>query len=144
MDSSGVLRNDNREYKTEKGVTMATQHNPDNPDQQAPDPATIYGREKPEAESGQGRLTNNRGTPTHRTDQIPDAVHHKQPPRQINADDPAASAHRAGPDAHLPPPEPVDHSMNEEEPDGWDLAPIEHKPKRDRRHPRTEGKGGTP
>jgi len=120
---------------------MATERKEDS-DQEVPDPATVYGRERPECESGMGRLTNNRGTPTKRADQIPDAVHFKQGPKQINADDPAAAHHQS--DAHMPPPEPVDHSMAEDEPDGWDLAPIEHKPKRDRRHPRTEGKGGTP
>lgn len=37
-----------------------------------------------------------------------------------------------------------DHSMLDEEPDGWDQAPTDiHDPKM-KRHPRKEGKGGTP
>ena len=43
----------------------------------------------------------------------------------------------------MPPPHPVDHSMHDEEPDGWDQAPTDIKNPRDKRHPRTEGKGGT-
>lgn len=37
-----------------------------------------------------------------------------------------------------------DHSMLDEEPDGWDQAPTDiHDPKM-KRHSRKEGKGGTP
>jgi len=111
--------------------------------QEVPDPATVYGREKPEAEAGMGRLNNNRSTPTRRADQMPDAVTNKQPLRQINAED-ADAAQQGSAMQGLRPPEPVDRSMFDEEPDGWDLAPTEKRPRRQRRHPRTEGKGGTP
>lgn len=37
-----------------------------------------------------------------------------------------------------------DHSMKEEEPLGWDEAPTGDEPEHEHRHPRQEGKGGTP
>jgi hypothetical protein len=44
----------------------------------------------------------------------------------------------------MPPAANVDHSMHEEEPDGWDMAPTDiHDPKQ-QRQPRIGGKGGTP
>jgi hypothetical protein len=56
--------------------------------QEAPDPARVYERAKPEAEAGIGRLDNNDGaTPTRRPDQMGDAVTHAQKARQINAHD---------------------------------------------------------
>jgi len=56
----------------------------------APDPATSYERAKPHKESGQGRLDNNdNATPTDSPDRAEDAVKHKQPLRQINAEDAA-------------------------------------------------------
>ena len=58
----------------------------------APDPATSYERAKPEKESGMGRLDNNRGTPVKSPDRIESAVRHKQPLRQLNADDVVNSA----------------------------------------------------
>lgn len=42
------------------------------------------------------------------------------------------------------PAEQPDHSMNQEEPLGWDQAPNEDTPDADKRHPRQDGKGGTP
>lgn len=54
----------------------------------APDPARSYGREKPEAEAGMGRLDNNmEATPAATPDKMEQAVGNKQPLRQINADD---------------------------------------------------------
>jgi hypothetical protein len=105
--------------------------------EQAPDPARSYERAKPEAESGMGRLDNNKGTPTRRADKMDQAVTHKQSPHQINAEDDNSPA--AGP--LMPQP---DHSMHEEEPDGWDQAPTDIHNPREKRHPRKEGKGGTP
>ncbi len=55
--------------------------------QQVPDPATVYERAKPEAESGQGRLDNNKATPARHADRIADTVGNKQASRQLNADD---------------------------------------------------------
>jgi hypothetical protein len=96
----------------------------------APDPASSYGREKPEKEAGMGRLDNNKATPANRPDQMNDAVKNKQPPRQINAQD--------------EPKEQPDHSMHEEEPLDVDLAPQDIKDPKMKRHPRKEGRGGTP
>ena len=115
-----------------------------------PDPASSYGREKPEHESGQGRLENNKATPSQAPDRMDHAVHHKQDPRQINADDeaqsggllgrmPSGGPRSVGAESSQP-----DHSMKEEEPDGWDQAPTDIHDPRQKRHPRTEGRGGTP
>ena len=104
----------------------------------APDPARSYERAKPEAESGAGRLDNNKGTPR----QDPDRMHHpvtnRQGPRQINAEDEQAQQKQKET------PSQPDHSMFEEEPDGWDQAPQDIHDPRQKRHPRKEGKGGTP
>jgi hypothetical protein len=121
------------------------------PPQQAPDPARVYERAKPEAESGMGRLDNNIAVPIDRPDATPDAAGNAHASRQLNSSDALdeRAARTPGPDAPppnraMPPPEPVDHSMLEEEPDGWDMAPTDISNPRDKRHPRTEGKGGTP
>jgi hypothetical protein len=105
--------------------------------QQVPDPASSYGREKPEHESGMGRLDNNKATPSNRPDRMDEAVRNRQKPRQINADD-------GRQDVALPPPGDPDHSMKEEEPMGADQAPTDIHNPRDQRQPRTKGKGGTP
>ena len=107
---------------------------------QAPDPARSYERAKPEAESGMGRLDNNtNATPQRSPDRTPDAVTNQQDPRQVNAHDVVDD--RA---ARRPAPAQPDHSMKEEEPDGWDQAPADIHDPRQQRHPRREGKGGTP
>jgi hypothetical protein len=112
-----------------------------------PDPASSYERAKPEKEAGQGRLDNNIATPTDRPDHTRDAVHNKQSPeRQINAhesEDERSSRPMTDAAADRPAGE-VDHSMFEEEPDGWDQAPLDIKDPRHKRHSRTEGRGGTP
>jgi hypothetical protein len=108
---------------------MANENRPAS-NQQAPDPASSYERAKPEMEAGQGRMENNKGVPDARPDRGQDAVTNRQDPtRQINAQDT---------------PKQPDHSMHEEEPDGWDMAPTDIHDKRQQRHPRTEGRGGTP
>ncbi|HEX4125164.1 MAG TPA: hypothetical protein VHY37_10600 [Tepidisphaeraceae bacterium] len=53
----------------------------------APDTARIYGREKPEAEGGMGRLDNNAATPCRSADKMEQTVRNRQEPRQINAED---------------------------------------------------------
>ena len=53
----------------------------------APDTARVYERAKPEAESGMGRLDNNKGTPARHADRMPDAVPNKHLSRQINAEE---------------------------------------------------------
>ena len=61
-----------------------------------------------------------------------------RPASKEHAPDPATAYERAKP-AQQP-----DHSMHDEEPDGWDMAPTDIHDKQQRRHPRKEGKGGTP
>jgi len=111
--------------------------------QDAPDPARSYERANPENEAGMGRLDNNDGaTPTEQPDKMPRAVKNAQDPRQINAHEVVNERAARAPSA-LPPPKEPDHSMLDEEPDGWDQAPTDIKDPRQKRHPRREGKGGT-
>lgn len=107
--------------------------------QQAPDPSDNYERSHPEHEAGMGRLDNNVATPENDPDRQQQATKNRQDPtRQINAED--VTNQRAG----APAAEQPDHSMHEEEPNGWDQAPTDIHDPRHKRHPRTEGKGGTP
>lgn len=115
---------------------MAEQNRPLSPEQ-APDPTNNYERSHPEREAGMGRLENNKATPTNDPDRQEQAVTNKQDPRQLNAQD--AVNQRGG-----PAPEQPDHSMKDEEPLGWDQAPTDIQDPKKQRHPRTEGKGGTP
>ena len=112
----------------------------------APDPATTYERAKPEKEAGMGRLDNNPHRPHQTSDKMEEAVSNKQPSRQLNADDVVNSraANPAGGASIRPEPEQPDHSMKDEEPMGWDQAPTDIRSPRDQRHPKTDGKGGTP
>ena len=105
---------------------MADQNKPARSPKQAPDPARSYERAKPEAESGMGRLDSDLATPSDRPDRQEDAVKHRQSSRQINTEDAA------------------DASMHDEEPLGEDQMPTEATEPRRKRHPRIEGKGGTP
>jgi len=103
--------------------------------QDAPDPSNSYERSHPEREAGMGRLDNNKGTPTNRPDAQAETVTNRQDPqRQINAQETSGR----------PAPRQPDHSMKEEEPDGWDQAPLDIHDRQKKRHPRKEGKGGTP
>jgi hypothetical protein len=52
-----------------------------------PDTARVYGRERPEAEAGMGRLDNNKATPCRSADKLEETVRNRQPLRQINAED---------------------------------------------------------
>ena len=109
--------------------------------QDAPDPSNAYERAHPEREAGMGRLDNNKAVPTNRPDQTPDAVRNKQnPEHQINAHE------LTGDRAHgqMPPPQPVDHSMNDEPPTDAETMPQDIDDPRHKRHSRTGGKGGTP
>lgn len=103
---------------------MAEQMHPSSP-RNAPDPSNNYERSHPEREAGMGRLDNEKGTPTDRPDKMDEAVENRQRPRQANAREPEGS-------------------MLDEEPRGEDLAPQDIHEKRFQRHPRREGKGGTP
>jgi hypothetical protein len=53
----------------------------------APDPARVYGRERPESEAGMGRLDNNSATPYRSADKLEETVRNRQENRQINAED---------------------------------------------------------
>ena len=63
---------------------MPSQNRPAS-NKQAPDPATSYGREKPDKEAGAGRLDNNTSTPANEPDKAHNAVKNKSQQRQINA-----------------------------------------------------------
>ena len=109
-----------------------------------PDPSRSYERAKPEAESGMGRLDNNKSTPTDDPDRADQTVKNRQPPRQINADEVTDENRSNKPGSPPPPRHQPDQSLNEEEPLGEDLMPTDIRDKRKKRHPRIEGKGGTP
>ena len=114
--------------------------------QQAPDPAHSYERSKPERESGQGRLENNmRATPIGHDDKAGNAVTNRSTPREVAAHD-ITNARKGNDPAEPsgPAPDQPDHSMKDEEPMGWDQAPQDIDDDRQKRHPRTEGRGGTP
>src|SRR5688572_22607715 len=97
--------------------------------QDAPDPSNAYERSHPEREAGMGRLDNVKAVPTDRPDQQDQAVKNRQDPsRQVNAQELEGR----------PAPEQPDHSMKDEEPDGWDQAPADIKDPRHKRHPRKE------
>ena len=124
----------------------AEQNRPASPSQ-APDPANNYERAHPEREAGMGRLDNNEAVPADSPDRGEQAVTNKQDStRQINAHDEVNVRGGAGAPGAAPAPaaEQPDHSMHDEEPDGWDQAPIDIDNPRAKRHPRTEGRGGTP
>ena len=116
---------------------MAEQMRPAS-NEQAPDPSNNYERSHPEREAGMGRLENNNATPQQQPSGTRAAVPNKQKPdRQINAED-------TNQPEQQPLPNQPDHSMKDEEPTGWDQAPQDIQDPRQKRHPRTEGKGGTP
>jgi hypothetical protein len=108
----------------------------------APDPARSYERAKPEKESGMGRLDNNKAIPARAPDHVEDAVKNKQGLRQLNAHDVVDD--RRGRSLETPAPVQLDHTMNEEEPMGWDQAPEDIHNPRDQRQPKADGLGGTP
>jgi hypothetical protein len=114
----------------------------------APDPARSYERAKPEKESGMGRLDNNKATPARVPDRQEQTVTHRQEPRQINAHDEtqqrAQGQSPQGQQQDQSAPNQPDHSMKDEEPLGWDQAPTDISNPRNQRHPRRDGKGGTP
>jgi hypothetical protein len=126
-------------------ATMAEQMRPASP-QQAPDPSNAYERSHPERESGQGRLDNNmRATPARQDDKADDAVTNRSTPRETTAHDITNARKSSDPgEPSEPAPDQPEHSMKDEEPMGWDQAPQDIHEDRQKRHPRTEGRGGTP
>ena len=117
---------------------------------QAPKTASSYERAQPSLNSP----TQGVQVPQTRTPEMPDASGPEGTKPQdkskrsgdeapgeadSDADSDTASSPASRP---LTDPDSIDHSMLDEEPDGWDLAPNDiHDPER-KRHPRTEGKGG--
>ena len=119
---------------------MAEQMRPPSP-QQAPDPSTSYERSHPGREVGMGRLDNNKATPRNTPNWQKETVTNRHDPgRQINAHD--AVNQRGGPAPEAP--EQPDHSLKDEEPLAWEQAPSDAVDRKDQRHPRRDGKGGTP
>jgi hypothetical protein len=116
---------------------MADKHGHPLTNSDAPDASNSYERAHPENESGMGRLDNNKFVPADRADSMKSTISHAQDPtHQLNSEDVIDQRSTAA--------EQPDHSMKGEAPMGWDMAPQEAKPTQQRRHPRTEGKGGTP
>jgi hypothetical protein len=56
-------------------------------DLNGPEPARVYERAHPANEGGMGRMDNNKAIPEPSPDHMEQAVTHRQPSRQINADD---------------------------------------------------------
>ena len=119
----------------------------------APDPANNYERAQPENESGMGSLHHQGqdATPTNQPDNLSDVVSNAHPgDRQLNAhDDPGGTGGGGQPLNQInlskpAAPDRPDHSMFDEEAQGWDTAPTDISNPRDKRHPRTGGKGGAP
>lgn len=66
---------------------------------QAPDPARVYERAKPEAEGGMGRLHADKAPPAKQEDKMHQAVKNRQKNKQINAEDENAEPEKADGDA---------------------------------------------
>lgn len=113
---------------------------PPSSNKDAPDPSNSYERSHPEREGGMGKKnTHQTATPTPAKDGMSKSVKHSQDgAHQINGADALNQRGGAVPD-HQP-----THSMNDEEPMGSDLAPTDIRDPKNKRHPRTGGKGGTP
>ena len=124
---------------------MAEQMRPESK-QKAPDPSHNYERSHPSREGGMNSPVG-QATPTDAPDRSGTTVAN-DPARQINAEDSTQKReHSVTPSPAGSPaaaPQQPDHSMFEEEPTGWDQAPQNIKDPQQKRHPRTEGKGGTP
>jgi hypothetical protein len=122
---------------------MAEQMRPSSKEN-APDPANSYERTNPGREAGMGRMDAPKSTPADAPDSGKQAVTNEQnPARQVNAQDAGARGsvgQQQQVQQHLPPQ--PDHSMKDEEPLGWDQTPTGTQDAEQKRHPRTEGKGG--
>src|SRR4051794_39727710 len=117
---------------------MADQTRPASPNQ-AQDPANSYERANPNQEAGMGRLDNNAATPQQQADDPQRAATNRQSPeRHVNAQETGNARSSRQPGQQQP-----DHSMHDEE--GLDEQyPKGAQDARDKRQPRTGGKGGTP
>jgi len=94
---------------------MANPHMRPTSDDLAPDTARVYERADPKKEGGMGRLDNNVSTPAKSPDRIEDAVKHRQPLRQLNADDVTDAREEGMADGEL-------IRSEEPRPDGSDIA----------------------
>jgi hypothetical protein len=89
-------------------------------------------------------------TPENAPDRQEQTVKNRQDPRQINAEESVddRATHKPGAPPPATPPQATqpdpDHSMLEEQFLGEDQMPADIHDKRQQRHPRTEGRGGTP
>lgn len=109
-------------------------------DERVPDTARVYERAKPEKEAGMGRLEDDSRPADAVGDRGSQAVKNRQDPsRSINADDAPAKPETADRAIRQQP----DHSMKDEEPLGWDQAPMDIHNPREKRHPRPKDPGGT-
>jgi hypothetical protein len=123
---------------------MASENRPASKED-APDPARSYGREKPEAEAGMGRLDNNISTPTNSPDRAEDAVKNKQDPtRQINAQDVVDQRATRGGASEGARSSELGRTMADDDQIDTDTIPEESENPREKRNPRVGGKGGTP
>ena len=107
---------------------------------QVQDPSMNYERAMPGRESPSGSLDQKYPRPHAHPDTAgPESTsgRHTNAP---NSDSLELSTSK-GPETN---PGEVSHSMNQEEPAGWDLAPTDIKDPTQKRHPRPDGKGGTP
>jgi uncharacterized Zn-finger protein len=105
---------------------------------QAPDPANNYERAKPERESPSGSLDQKYPRPHAHTDEVgPESTSGKHTNRPDTDSQELSTS--VQPSVN---PGQVQHSMRDEEPDGWDQAPTDIHDPQQKRHSRTEGKGG--
>lgn len=105
----------------------------------APDPADSYERARPENVSPHGGLDQAKA-PVH---EVPD----KNAPEGTTArhtNRPNSDSMENSTEVQPVSPDDVEHSMKDEEPDGWDQAPMSISDPQQKRHSRTEGKGGVP
>ncbi|MDB5294245.1 MAG: hypothetical protein JWO31_228 [Phycisphaerales bacterium] len=108
---------------------------------QAPNPAYNYERAMPERESPSGSLDQKYPRPHAH----PDAAGPEDTSgRHTNKPDTSDSLELSTSKQPETNPGDVNHSMNDEEPTGWDLAPTNIQDPTQKRHPRPDGKGGTP
>jgi hypothetical protein len=83
-----------------------------------------------------GRLDSEKAIPSNTHDSGLEAVTNKQDPRRFEESAGVKSLDKT------PPVQQVDHSMHDEEPLGWDQAPMGKARQEDKRQPRTKGNGG--
>lgn len=106
---------------------------------QAPRPDQSYERADPNGEAGMGDLDKDQHTPTDRDDAHEHAAAQKPDGTPLKTD---STENLGRPSKPVVPEERIEGDMTTEEPLGWDQAPQDIKNPTQKRHPRTEGKGG--